>query len=144
MSQVRQAKFCLRVVRWFFSGISRFRPTLRLISSKMNKIILMGRKTLIKKKKKKKKKIRCLRHFGVTSPWLPKFIYTQSVLVPLGLRLEIVGLLVKKLFGMKNIFGYALFSRKVKIRMLHCYSNFHDLFSFVIGDLFLPAFTPTS
>ena len=44
----RQAKFCLRVVRWVFSGIPRFCPTLLL-----TEIILTGLKT--KKKKKKKK-----------------------------------------------------------------------------------------
>ena len=38
-----------------FSGITRFRPTLRLARFKMNEIILAGRKTQIKKKKKKKK-----------------------------------------------------------------------------------------
>ena len=54
-SHVRQAKFCLWVVRWVFSGISRFRPTLQLTRLKMSKMILTGRKTQIKKKKKKKK-----------------------------------------------------------------------------------------
>ena len=46
---VRQAKFCLHVVRWFFSGISRFHPTLRLTWLKMSEIILTGHKTQIKK-----------------------------------------------------------------------------------------------
>ena len=45
--KLRQAKFCLRVVRWFFSGISRFRPTLRLTRLKMSEIIISGRKTQI-------------------------------------------------------------------------------------------------
>ena len=36
-------------VRWVFSGISRFRPTLRLIWLKMSEKILTGRKTQIKK-----------------------------------------------------------------------------------------------
>ena len=49
---VRRAKFCLRVVRCFFSGISRFRPALRLTRLKTSEIILTGRKTQIKKKKK--------------------------------------------------------------------------------------------
>ena len=41
---VRQAKFCLRVVRWFFLGISLFAPPYE-----MSEIILMVRKTKIKK-----------------------------------------------------------------------------------------------
>ena len=57
-SHVRQAKFCLRVVRWFFSGISRFRPTLRLTRLKMSEIILTGRTTHIKKAKTKQNKTR--------------------------------------------------------------------------------------
>ena len=44
-------KFCLRVVRWFFSGISRFRPTFRLTWLKMSEIILTGCKIQIKIKK---------------------------------------------------------------------------------------------
>ena len=48
---VRQAKFCLWVVMYFFSGISHFRHLPILL--KMSEIILTGRKTLIKKKKKK-------------------------------------------------------------------------------------------
>ena len=48
---MRQAKFCLRVVRWFFSGISRFRPTLQLTLLKMSELILTSRKTPIKKEK---------------------------------------------------------------------------------------------
>ena len=51
---VRQAKFCLRVVRWFFSGISCFCPTSQLTQLKMSEIILMGRKTLIKMKEKRR------------------------------------------------------------------------------------------
>ena len=43
------SKFCLRVVRWFFSGISRFCPTYRLTWLKMSEIILMGHKTQIQK-----------------------------------------------------------------------------------------------
>ena len=35
-------KFCLRVVRWFFSGISHFHPTYRLTLLKMSEIILTG------------------------------------------------------------------------------------------------------
>ena len=50
-SHVRQAKFCLRVIRWFFSGISHFHPTLRLTRLKMSEINLTGHKTQIKKKK---------------------------------------------------------------------------------------------
>ena len=46
----RQAKFCLRVVWWFFSGISRFRSTLRL-TAQTDEAILMGNKTRIKSKK---------------------------------------------------------------------------------------------
>ena len=49
---VRQGKFYLWVVRWFFSGISRFCPALtrpRLTRLKMNEIILMGRKTKTEK-----------------------------------------------------------------------------------------------
>ena len=38
--EMRQAKFCLRVVRWFCSGISHFRPTLWLTRLKMSEIIL--------------------------------------------------------------------------------------------------------
>ena len=45
---VRQAKFRLRLVRWFFSGIFRFRPNLRLTRLKMSEIILLGRKAQIK------------------------------------------------------------------------------------------------
>ena len=52
-SHMRQAMFCLRAVRCFFLGISRFCPTLWLTQLKMSEIILMGRKTQIKKKKKK-------------------------------------------------------------------------------------------
>ena len=48
---VRQAKFCLLVVRWFFSWISQFCPTFRLAWLKMSDIILTGRKTQIKKKR---------------------------------------------------------------------------------------------
>ena len=44
----RQAEFCLRVVRWFLSGISHFRPTLRL-TQLMGEIILTGRKKTTKK-----------------------------------------------------------------------------------------------
>ena len=50
---VRQAKFCLPVVRWFLSGISHFCPTYRLTQLKMSEIILTGHKTQIKKIKKK-------------------------------------------------------------------------------------------
>ena len=50
---VRQAKFCLWMVRWFFSGISCFRPTYRLTQLKMSEIVLTGCKTQICKKKKK-------------------------------------------------------------------------------------------
>ena len=46
---MRQAKFCLRVVRWLFLGISRFRPTLRLTRLKMSETDLTDRKTQIKK-----------------------------------------------------------------------------------------------
>ena len=53
LGHVRQAKFCLRVVKCFFSGISRVRPTLRFIRLKMREIILRGCKTQMKKKKKK-------------------------------------------------------------------------------------------
>ena len=42
-------ELCLRVVRWFLSGIPRFRPTLRLTRFKMREITLTGRKTQIKK-----------------------------------------------------------------------------------------------
>ena len=49
---VRQAKFCLRVVRWFFSGFSCFHPTFRLTRLKMIGIILMGRRTQFKKNNK--------------------------------------------------------------------------------------------
>ena len=48
LGHVRQAKFCLWVVRWFFLWISRFHPTLRLTRLKMSEIILMGHKTQIK------------------------------------------------------------------------------------------------
>ena len=44
---VRQAKFYLRVVRWFLSVISRFRPTYRLTRLKMSEIILTGPKIQI-------------------------------------------------------------------------------------------------
>ena len=37
---VRQAKFCLQVVRWFSLGISHFHPSLQLIRLKMSEIIL--------------------------------------------------------------------------------------------------------
>ena len=37
---VRQAKFCLLVVKWFFSGISLFRPTQRLTLLKISEMIL--------------------------------------------------------------------------------------------------------
>ena len=65
-SHVRQAKFCLRVVRWFFSGISRFRPTFQLTRLKMSEIILTGRKNknnnnkniIIINKRKPEKQIR--------------------------------------------------------------------------------------
>ena len=50
---IRQAKFCLQLVRCFFSGIWHFLPALRLTPLKMSEIILMGPKTQIKKKKKK-------------------------------------------------------------------------------------------
>ena len=46
---MRQVKFCLQVVRWFFSGISHFRPTEGLTQLKLSEIILTGRKTQIKK-----------------------------------------------------------------------------------------------
>ena len=49
---VTQAKSCLRVVKWFFSGIIRFRPTLRMTRLRMKEIILKGRKTQIKNKTK--------------------------------------------------------------------------------------------
>ena len=49
-SHVRQANFCLRMVRGLFSGISRFRPTLRLARFKMSELILTGRITQIKNK----------------------------------------------------------------------------------------------
>ena len=47
---VTLAKFRLRVVGWFFSWTSCFRPTLWLTWLKMSEIILMGRKTQIKNK----------------------------------------------------------------------------------------------
>ena len=46
-SHVRQAKFCLRVIMWFFSEISRFRTSLSLTRLKVREIILTGRKTQI-------------------------------------------------------------------------------------------------
>ena len=48
-SHVRQAKICLRVIRWFFSGISRFRTSLRMTRLKVSEIILTDRKIQIKK-----------------------------------------------------------------------------------------------
>ena len=52
---VRQAKFCLRVVRcFFFLGISHFGPTLRLTGFSIREIILIGCKTERKKKKMNK------------------------------------------------------------------------------------------
>ena len=56
MGHVIQAKFCLSMGRWFFSGISRFHPTYRMTRLKVSEIILTGCKTQIHKKKKKKKK----------------------------------------------------------------------------------------
>ena len=47
---MRQAMFCLRMVRCFFSGISCFRTTLRLTWLKMSEIIMTCHKTQIKKK----------------------------------------------------------------------------------------------
>ena len=47
-NHVRQARFCLWVVRWFFSGISRFHPTLPLTWLRMSETILTGCKTQIK------------------------------------------------------------------------------------------------
>ena len=43
------AVFCLRVVRWCFTGISCFRPTLQWTRLNMSEINLTGRKTQIKK-----------------------------------------------------------------------------------------------
>ena len=52
---VRQAKFCLQVVRWFFFRISRFRPTYGLTRHKMCEIIVMGCKIQFIYKKKNSK-----------------------------------------------------------------------------------------
>ena len=52
-----KAKFCLRMVRWFFSGYSGFRPP--SMNDRLDisvKYSWKGRKTQIPKKKKKKKK----------------------------------------------------------------------------------------
>ena len=46
---MRQAKFCLRVVRCCFLGMFHFCPTFQLIRLKMSEIILTGRKSKIKK-----------------------------------------------------------------------------------------------
>ena len=51
-SHVRQTKFCLEVVRWFFFGIYCFCPTFRLTQLRMSAIILTGCKTQNQKKKK--------------------------------------------------------------------------------------------
>ena len=51
---VRQAKFCSRVVRSFFSGFSRFHLSLKLSQLKMSEIILTGHNAQIKKKNNNK------------------------------------------------------------------------------------------
>ena len=54
LGHVRQAKFCFLVVRWFFSVISHFCPTLLLSRLRMSEIILTGCKTQIKGNERKK------------------------------------------------------------------------------------------
>ena len=52
-----KAKFCLRMVRWFFSGFSGFRPPSMNDRLDISEIFLKGLQNPNQKKKKKKSKI---------------------------------------------------------------------------------------